>query len=61
MLITKGLGGYVYDEIVTYEAISPAFAGLSVGDDDGFLDVPEDGEMFPQRLVRRVVGQSADE
>lgn len=45
----------------TYEAIAATLARLSIGDDHGFLDVAELLEELPQRLVGRVIGQSADE
>ena len=34
---------------------------MSVGDDHSLLDVAVDLEVFPQRLVRRVVGKTAHE
>lgn len=45
----------------THKSISSAFAGLPVRDDDGLLDIAVHGEVFPEALVRRVVGESADE
>jgi len=45
----------------TYESISSALAGLSVGDDDRLGDVAERLEVAAQRLVGRVVRQAADE
>ncbi len=47
--------------VYTHESVSAALAGLSVGDDDGLLDVAELCEELAQGLVRRVVRQSADE
>jgi len=45
----------------THETVAPALAGLSVRDDDGFLDVPVNVEVFPQALVGRVIGQTSNE
>jgi hypothetical protein len=45
----------------TYESVSSTFSSLSVGDDDGLLDLSVDGEVLPEGLVGGVVGQPADE
>lgn len=45
----------------THKAISSAFAGLSVCDDDCLLDVAVDREVLSQALVGRVVRESSNE
>ena len=45
----------------TYEAISTALSGLSIGNDDCLRDVAEWFEVAAQGLVGRVVRQAADE
>lgn len=46
--------------LVTYKSISSAFSGLSVRDDDRFLDVPEHGEVLSERFVSGMIRQSSD-
>lgn len=46
---------------ITYETVTPAFAGLPVRDDDRLLDVPVNVEMLPETLVGGVIGQATDE
>ena len=44
-----------------YESVAAALVGLSVCDDDRFVDVAELLEVLPQAVVGRVVRQTADE
>lgn len=44
----------------TYEAISSTLPGLSVCDDDCFVDASELLEMFAQTVVGGVIRQAAD-
>lgn len=43
------------------KTVAAAFARLSVGDDDGFLDLAVDLEVLPKRLVGGVIRQAAHE
>jgi len=47
--------------VSTYKSVSSGFSRLSICDDDGLLDVSVDLEVFPQRLVGRVIGQATHE
>jgi len=44
-----------------YESVAAALVGLSVCDDDRFVDVAELLEVLTQAVVGRVVRQTADE
>lgn len=47
--------------IFTHKAVSSGFPGLPVRYHHGFIDVAESLEVFPQRRVRGVIRQTADE